>query len=162
MKYFLHPFSYICFCLILSGCSYSQNTSSIIPLKILNYVDTTIDRGEQIISKTDFFLVQNFQDGKLTEDYIDKFVETHKDSNLNKYAQYTIVFYKESERTTLANITANKRIIDRYSQENDWIYSYRWSNGKFLSKWEIRDGELVDPKDNIIIENIPDTTNMKR
>lgn len=148
-----------CFiCCLQWGCSRSQQPISIVPLPMLHYTDSTMDRGKQVIYKSEFYLVKNFREDKTTEALIDRFVNYKKDKQFQKYSDYKMIFYKESDQTNLKNILANRRIIDRYSQENDWIYCYKWSNGKFLSRWKIRNGEIIDPKNDIKVENIPDST----
>lgn len=68
-----------------------------------------------------------------------------------------MVFYKRSSVTTIENIIANPRIIDRYSQDNDLIFSYEWVHGKSFSKFKFKNGRLVNSKiKNITIEDIPE------
>lgn len=129
---------------------------------MLNYIDTSLDRGKQVIYKGDYYIVKNYKESKAMEELIDSFVEQNKDTQIQKYTQYRLTFFKESSKTNLSNIMTNPRIIDRYSNDNDRIYEYHWSNGKFLSRWKIKNGEILEPKNDIIIEDIPDSASIKR
>lgn len=130
---------------------------SIIPLDMLNYVDTFTDRGEKIKFKSDFYLVKNYSDNRRNLFLIDSFVEKNKSKGLDTFTQYGIIFFKESSKTNIQSILLNPKVIDRYSNNNDKIFQYNWSKGKFLSKFKIKKGKIVEPKNDIIIEDIKDT-----
>jgi len=147
-------FSLLGLTLFLYSCTSAQKEITIEPLKMLNNIDTFMDRGKMVISKFDYYLISNYRDNKRTQNFIDSFVQQHKDSSIAKYSHYNIVFYRESSETNVKNILANPRVIDRYSQENDWIYSYHFINGKFLSRWKVKKGEIIEPKNNIVVEDI--------
>ena len=139
-----------------AGCTSGKNIS-FIRLTMLDHADTGIHNGSQYINKTDFYLVQNYS--KEAEPAINRFVQKNKDPQLQKYAHYEMFFYKESAETNVKNIQANRRVLVRHSQENDWIFSYRWSNGKSMPRWKLIKGELVEPStSNITITDIPDST----
>lgn len=132
---------------------------SIVPLKMLNYIDTMRDGKIIPISKRDFYLVRKYVESKATEKFIDSFVEKNKDKNLSKYATYGIVLYKESSETNIKTIQANPRVIDRYSQQNDMIYEYSWTAGKFGIRFKYKNGEIIEPKSTIIIRDIQESQN---
>ncbi len=136
------------------SCSRHQKIS-IVPLTMLDRIDSIHGNGQTTISKANFYLVKGFADNDNSEKFIDHFVETNKATNPDNYTQYDMTFYKESNETNPENIIQNSRVIDRYSQNNDWIYSYGWMKGKFMGKWKVRNGEIVDPKSHITVEDIP-------
>ena len=147
---------------VLSACSHSQDKVSIIPLTMLNYTDSSLDRGNLFVAKGEFYIVQGFKDNKETQNFIDSFVEKNKDPALNRYNQYDITFYKESSKTNIKNLLANPRDLDRYSQGNDRIYDYYWRGGTFMSRFKIRNGEIIEPKADIKIEDIPGSLDKKK
>lgn len=143
-------------CLTFWSCSNAQKKLIIVPLHSLENIDTSQFRGKMAISKMSFYLVQGYKNNKVTERSIDDFVHRNKDSNWLNYSQYQVIFYKESNETNVKNIKAFPRVIVRYSQDHDWIYSYKWSDGQFLYKWKIKNGKIIKPKQSIRLEDIPD------
>jgi hypothetical protein len=141
---------------LLTGCTHNSSQISAIPIQILDYADT-VKLGDLITTdKSNNFLVENFSDTKENEKYLDTFAFERKDKNFEEYTNYSIVFYKKSSITTIKNIKANPRIIDRYSQENDLIYKYVWIRGKFSNKYKYKNGIIVNSKiKNISIEDVP-------
>lgn len=135
---------------LLIHCSDSNNIT-IVPLEVLNQIDTLNGRTY----KFDFFLVNGYVDNKRSRMVIDSFVVKHKGDYPLKFDQYDMTFYKYSEETNVKNIIANPRVIDRYSQQHDLIYGYSWINGKLVSRMKWKNGEVVDPKGTITVEDIP-------
>ena len=65
-------------------------------------------------------------------------------------------FLKESSQTNERNIIeSQKKVIDRYSNDHDEIYEYRWAKGSFLAKYKIKNGIIVKPKNDIKVSDIP-------
>lgn len=151
----INPFPLFCWITFGLGCVSSKKPLSIIPLNMLNHVDTIVDRGKTVKHKADFYLVQGYRDNKTTQDYIETFVQKNRDTTLKHNTNYSIIFYRESKQTNTQNIIANPRVIDRYSQNNDQIYSYSWMNGQFLARYKIKKGKIVEPKSNIKVEDVP-------
>ncbi len=142
--------------ILLTRCTHNSSQVSAIPIKILDYVDTVKSGNVITTDRSNNFLVLNFSDTKENEEYLDSFALKNKDEFFKKYTNYSIVFYKRSSVTTIANIRANPRIVDRYSQENDLIYKYVWVNGKFSYKYKYKKGVLVNSKiKNLSIEDVP-------
>ena len=155
MKYTL--ISIVCFALLLlSKCSSHFNNVIIEPLPTLTWIDTVIYHGNLNFNRSEYFLVKGFNDNKETADYINLFASRFADSVGKKYNNFTIMFLKESSQTNAKNIIANPRVIDRYSQENDWIYKYSWAQGKLYSKWKVRNGEIIEPNQkDIEVKDLP-------
>jgi hypothetical protein len=138
------------------SCICSQEKIEIVPFTLLNKTDTL--KTEQGINtyKAEYFLVRNYKNDKTCQNYIDSFVAKNKAADLADYTQYNMIFYKESKITNPTHLKENPRDLDRYSLNNDWIYEYQWVQGKFSSRWKIKNGELVDdPANKIIITSIP-------
>lgn len=111
--------------------------------------------GRMQIDKFDYYLVEGYSDDSTRRQYLDSFVEKNKDQELGKYGNYAMVFYKRSKQTTVENITANKKVIDRYSNQHGLIYEYHWSNGDFLARYKLKNGTIVEPKNDIRVEDTP-------
>ena len=148
--------------LALHGCSHSQSKISFEELTMFGHTDTSIDLGKTRIVKARFYIIEGFRDTKEVEKKIDSFVNKNKDPNLSHYTQFTMVFYKKSSITNIEHLAAHKRDLDRYSQNNDLVYSYYWTDGgKFRERYKYKNGEMVEPKSNIKVEDIPDSTQKK-
>jgi hypothetical protein len=137
------------------GCSNAHKKLLIVHLPARDYIDTSHFRGKQAISKIAYYIVQGYKNNKRNEKAIDSLVTKIRDPNFSDYSHYEVVLYKESDQTNVKNIEAFPRVIDRYSQDHDWIYSYKWSDGQLLYKWKIKKGEIIKPKQNIRLEDIP-------
>jgi len=147
------------FCVtILLGvsCRHSQQKLSISPLPMLDVGDSLEVDGIKTFSRADYYLVKGFRDTKNSELFIDSFVAREKAGDLQKYSNYAIVFFKESSQTNERNIIeSQKKVIDRYSNDHDEIYEYRWAKGSFLAKYKIKNGIIVKPKNDIKVSDIP-------
>lgn len=98
------------------------------------WVDTLINNTETHTYKVDSYLVTGFQNTPEHEAKIDSFVCSILDSTCTLYSQYLILIYKKSKYTNNEHIKNNLRDLDRYSQENDFLYHYGWVNGIHYSK----------------------------
>ncbi len=118
---------------------------TIIPISSLNYT-TTINTGEKnILVKGQFYLVRGYDNSREANKEIESFAKKNKDRDFEKYDSYSMCFYKESSETTLQNILKNPKIIDRYSNLHDHVVDFKWDKGKFFSKFEYKDGMLIEP-----------------
>jgi hypothetical protein len=123
---------------------------------MLNYIDTTIFKGRLTINRIDYYLVEDYSDNKHTEHLIDSFAYKNKHVNINDYGLYKMFFYKKSAKTNPKNLSENPRDLYRYSQDHDLIFMYNWINGKFAGRYKLKNGEIIEPKHNIELEDIPD------
>ena len=105
--------------------------------------DTVKFKDSTMIYSSHFFLVSNFKDGKNTLLQLDSFVNTfvHSRKEIPPYHEDRIYLYKETNNTNLESIKANPREIDRYSNQHDLVYKYIYTNGIFLERVKIRNGE---------------------
>jgi len=141
---------------VLESCDHSQQKLSISPLPMLDIRDSLEVDGIKTFSRADYYLVKGFRDTKNSELFIDSFVARKKAGDLDKYSNYAIVFFKESSQTNERNIIeSQKKVIDRYSNDHDEIYEYRWAKGSFLAKYKIKNGIIVKPKNDIKVSDIP-------
>lgn len=136
----------------------SDNPQSILQLTIHEfypYHDSAliVINKDSTKDKLDFFLVKNYENNLRSDSVIEEFTKTYKDPTWQKYNSYQMVFYKESIITNDTSIKMHPRNLDRYSQENDWIFSYDWSNGKLIRKRKIINGEYVDTSGKITVQD---------
>lgn len=124
---------------------------TIVQIPSITFIDTV--NGNSV--KAEYFIIQNFSENLTTTRAIDSFISYNLGDNHKKYIQYDMIFYKESNETTLANVIADRKIIDRYSQNHDLVYSFSWMKGKLIKKFRFKNGKIVDPDSSVIIEDIP-------
>jgi hypothetical protein len=142
----------------LLSCISNKHRMEIRPFTVLNKIDTIHNEKGDAVYKFDCFLVTNFKDNKQSERLIDSFVTKNKAADFNSYTQYEMLFYKQSEITNPNHIKENPRDLDRYSQNNDWIYQYTWFNGGNFTRFKIRNGQIIEPSKKVIITDIPDSS----
>lgn len=164
---------YISWCLVIIFCTFftirGAGQIKITPLTSLFHTDTIYfskyfrisekqydsiqnsknkNKTRILISKTEYYLVQEYHDNSYSLDYIDSFVEKNKTPLPG--SGYEIIVYKESSETNLENIEKYKwRTIDRYSQNEDWILTYIW-DGKKMVRQKIKEGLIDEPGDSIL------------
>ena len=132
---------------ILSGgsCRGPQRKISIIPLHKLDITDSTVIDGKKLIARAEYYLVKEYSETKNVDKYIDSFVAKRKVAGLDKYTDYSIFFYKESSQINEKTIDElQKKVIDRYSNEDDEIYHYMWSDGAFIAKYKFKNGVIIN------------------
>jgi hypothetical protein len=132
-------------------CEHSEEIS-IIPLTMFNYTDTTMSKWQERINGIDYYLIKGYLDNKHTKDLIDSFA--HKNDAASPYGLYKMFFYKESSKTNVKHLSANPKDLYRYSQNHDLIYQYMWINGKFVVKYRLKNGEIMEPGHDIKIEEV--------
>ena len=135
----------------------TQKEMKIERLEIFDYIDTIKDRNALLVSKGTHYLVENYCNSKKAQARLDSFVNKNRDSVLDKYSDYYMTFYNKSSKTNIANLTKNPRDLDRYSQDHDLLFMYWWSNGKFMKRYKFKNGEMVDPKSDIIVKEVTDS-----
>ncbi|WP_421945961.1 hypothetical protein [Pedobacter sp.] len=98
------------------------------------------------------YVVQNYQSKNKSEHQIDSFVNTFISKIPKGIMHYNLVFYKESSKTNVKHLKVHPRDLVRYSQDNDLIYIYYWNMNRPLIRniWE--NGEIIEPKSDVIVE----------
>lgn len=121
----------------------------------MNRLDTSSYLGKTSVSRTDYYLVEHYKDNDTYNKYIDSFANKWKVAKYSYY-NYTMVFYKETENTNLKGNLLKSNIIDKYTNQDDLIYDFIWSEGKYLMKNKYKDGKYVLKPDDkkVIIEDI--------
>jgi hypothetical protein len=114
----------------------------IVPIAILNGTNEFTDRGKIDSTRFEYYLVENFNDTKETEAFIDSFAFHHLNPEFNKYYRYVMTFYKKTKATTIENLEKTNGV--RGENLDDRIYEYTWSNNKFAGKIKLKDGVMVE------------------
>jgi hypothetical protein len=128
---------------------------TIVPLDMLNVIDTLKDERGIAINRADYYLIKGYKPNKNALQLIDSFAASKRNSVSEEYAHYDICFYKESKQTTIKNILENPKITAIYSLQHDLIYDYSWINGKFVTRYRFRNGAMIEPKGKITLEPPP-------
>lgn len=117
------------------GClSCKREKISFIPLTQYNSIDTIYSNNDTFITKRLYYIINNYYESDETFSSIDSCVKVVAGTNPKQFTNLSIVFYKASDVTNVLHLKNNPRDIDRYSQENDLMFSYKWENGKFMGR----------------------------
>lgn len=131
-------------------------TRTKISIEPLTFLDTVVTGksydGKKFINKLSYYKVTGYRGTKDNFKYIDDFVKRTKDANLDKYSYYTISFFTAADE---ANKTALRQHPDRYYNQDNIIYEYRWANGKFSAMFKYKDGKIIEPEQKIKIKDAP-------
>ena len=104
------------------------------------------------ITYSSIFIVKNYCSSKGCENYIDSLVfQYYKKKG---YKQYLIELYKESKSTNLNKFKIRPRDFEDYA-DSDHVLTYRFLNGKFLSKDRFRNGESMEKIDTAYVKIEP-------
>jgi hypothetical protein len=135
--------------------SHAQQKISIVKIQLLSKTFANRDDGEIRILKIDCYLVKGYRNNKISDAYLDRFVEKHKDPSLIKYWDYYMFFYKESNTTHLKIIQDAFRLTGTFNNEDDFIYAYNWQGfGKHFEKQKLDTGKVDYTKSKVVIKNI--------
>jgi hypothetical protein len=139
----------------LTSCSVKNVNLKFVPLTQFNYLDSTRNaNGKMIYNKIDNYIVENFRDNKKSALTIDSFANSLKNESFKKVSGYQIVFFKHSSITDINHLRENPRDLDRHSQDNDLIRVYNWVYGTYVGREIWHNGEIIDPKSNITVEDV--------
>jgi len=94
-----------------------------------------------------YFLVEHYKNNTAVHKKINEYVFKNLPAGYEKYAQYGMTFFKQSGETNLENIKKNPRIIVRYSERNDIVFSNEWLYRQHYSFNKFVDGESTSPPD---------------
>ncbi|MDT3405427.1 hypothetical protein [Mucilaginibacter terrae] len=136
----------------------SQSIFKIVPFKVLNYLDTTKENNRVSITKMDVFLIKDYRDTKNFDKYLSNYINKHKASDYKRYANYLMVFYRETERTNLKGNSYSTDIVKKYSRMEDMVRGAIWVNGKLIGIEKFEDGQPVldDSDTSVTIRDIKD------
>ena len=141
------------------GCSLKPITFHYLPM--VSYVDSSTNSENRLYYKFDRYVVSGYKDTKKARLLIDSFVQQVRDPQFARYQQYEIWFYKESKYTNVKSLQDNIKVFHDHSDQ-DRIYQYMWLKGQALPTWKIIDGEVVEPPNNVIISEIPDSSKKEK
>jgi adenine specific DNA methylase Mod len=117
------------------GCfSCKREKISFTPLTQYENIDTAYSNNTIYTSKWLYYIINNYNDSDETLKAMDSCVNVVVGANPEKFRNFTIVFYKASDITNVQHLKDNPSDIDRYSQDNDMMFSYKWENGKFMGR----------------------------
>jgi hypothetical protein len=143
MKHWLYLFSLACL-------SYNCSSQEFKIVKLEPLADSSLrDRPD---SKFQYYIIYGFKDDKETTNKLDSFVRLNKAPDYCGYSTYVIIFLKSSSRTNPDHL--GKRPVDfhRYSMPRDMVLKYTWSRCRFINKYKYRNGEQIEPEDQVDIE----------
>lgn len=155
-KFYLHFFANttIFVCMLLQSSCMVNNDPSKMKMSLFEpvcWIDTFKHDNKVNTFKIVSYLVDHYQNTAAYEHRIDSFVCTIPDSTWLVYDECNIQIYKKSKHTNNEHIKKEPRALYRYSQENDFLYQYRWMKGSYYSKISMK-GKLF--YQNIICEPV--------
>lgn len=132
---------------LIASCKEKSLTFS--KLDQFSKIDTVNSNGKVVMFKTDYYLVYNYKDNLKNERTVDSFAYKNRAKDLALYDDYLLVVYKTSDITNEDNLKKNPKDFEIYSLQNDMIYQYSWSKGKWSGKSKFRNYELVEAQEMI-------------
>lgn len=151
MKISIYSLSFFATWFFMS-CAGCQNRPQIVRFHMMDRLDTLKQGNKTLFYKSENFIVGNYSDTKKINAYIDSFATENKATDYGLYTQYEMYFFKASDITNSKHISETPRDFYRYSLDHDLIFLYSWiGNGMHLTRYKLKDGEIVEPKNNIIV-----------
>jgi predicted phosphodiesterase len=94
------------------------------------------------VQKYKFFIVNNFQEGSKEQiKQIDNYIKGNMDKDHNKYSQYIVVIYKESDKLNKSFKQTESDMLMWHGK--DVIYTFQWDQGVFSFYTIHKNGALV-------------------
>lgn len=100
----------------------------------LRSVDTSYSANGATTIKQIAIIVNNYQSRDEIKKAIDSFAFAKAKNYKDGFNDVLLIFYKASKITNKAHLKENPRDLDRYSENNDMLFTYAWQNGKFKGK----------------------------
>jgi hypothetical protein len=91
------------------------------------YIDSADLNGHRRSIKVLSYLVEDFKYTAIHEAKLDSMVCSTRDASWLKHDECIIQIYKKSKITNNEHIKKNRKDIDRYSMDNDFLYVYNWT-----------------------------------
>jgi len=136
------------------NCGWKVTALKVIPLPLIEYKGKSEFKGDVYDNTIQHFVVKNYKDCKEADSILFSYADSCKNRFTEKHRQYTAFFYKQASYTSEENISKQGKYIDRYFEEGDLIYSYRYSsfdNQSSTSKY--KRGRIVGASE-IIIQDV--------
>ena len=137
-----------------TGCFAKKEALSFQSLDFLDSMDSSVFKGEIVVSKARYFLVHGYKNKRQIDIAIDSFANKIYSEDSIGLNQYSVFFYKKSKETTYGNLHKNPRVLDRYSNIHDLLFEFQWWKGKFLIRHKFKNGKISEPKRKIEIDDI--------
>ena len=146
------------FILILVGCCILAACTTRAPVKFILYKTRSgqvpgAKKGE--ISTSESYIMENYRDNSYCNRIVDSVAHALGNANSKKFSSYGLSFYKKSDITNVEHLVENPKDLDRYSYENDLVFSYYWSAGRFMSEDKYKNGKFVGNKNEVIVVPAP-------
>ncbi|WP_316738541.1 hypothetical protein [Pedobacter aquatilis] len=152
--------SYYIFVLLLISvvaCNTTESKLTFAPLDQTNYRDTVRGQNDSIHNvRLKLYTVKGFKNSEKNYATVDSFAKAiaKSEPQLKNLYTYQIIIYKVSSKTNSGWLKNNPRDLVRYSQDHDLILSYTWNSGKFATKIKWRDGEMIEPQNNVTVTDV--------
>jgi hypothetical protein len=115
-----------------------SNAIEMTPFEPVCYIDTVDYDGHRRTIKVISYLVEGFKDTAIHEAKLDSMVCSTRDTSWLKNDKCIIQIYKKSKITNNEHIKKNRKDLDRYSMDNDFLYAYDWTVQYGFSKISIK------------------------
>lgn len=139
------------------GCFANKEALIFEHLEMLDSFDTSISNGKLLHYKTKSFLVKGYRSNKMNDLVIDSFAKSVKARDVDTLTQFTVNIYKKSKETNAENLAKYPRVLDRYSNTHDLIFTYIWFDGKLSPRYKFKNGKMIEPENKIEITDIPNS-----
>lgn len=141
---------------LIQGC-FSQSKSKVIfeKINIYNKVDTSYINDKMSTFYIEYYIISNYKDSKEIDSLVTDFVLKNNQNNFLRYDSYNMLFYKKSHISNKTHLEDSPRDLDRYSQDNDWVYDFSWRGKRkeyVISKY--KNGKIVDSKPKVMVSDI--------
>ncbi len=93
---------------------------------------------DSLMTCSESYIVHGYKNDSITEKKIDSFVCTHSIPLYKKYYHYSITFFKKSGKTDTKYIEKHPKRWIEYSDYNDYLWHYFFSNNGFIHKAKVR------------------------
>ena len=141
------------FALLISSCKETVEHLSVKPLEQFEAVDTSWNADKKFRKiKDDIYLLNAFTGHRAMMFFTDSIVNLTQ--GIDKYENYTISFYKPSDKTSIENLKENPKNFYNYSKSKDLVLVYKWNRGKYIGVDMVDNGKIIDPNIKISIKSI--------
>ena len=156
MKNYLLFFAVV---LLLNACKGQPLTflkeDSIKELTFLRQTDTFKGKDKNELAYGRSYVINTKMNAPEIDTLIGRFVRSEIVNIKDTFDQIILTFYKESDITNETHLKENPRDLDRYSQNNDMIWSFNWEKkSNHIYSYKYKNGEIIYPKYDIKVEDI--------
>lgn len=129
--------------MLIIACKEEATPLSIEPLHEFEEIDTSLIVDKKFRkNKEDIYLLNAFTKHRAMRFFTDSIVNLTKE--IDKYDNYTISFYKPSDKTSTENLEENPKDFYNYSKLHDLVLVYKWNKGKYVGVDMVDNGKIID------------------